>query len=127
MNTNKITDYDAMDIEAPMPYKRKEGRKEGSEAQFVYEKKETVTKNVITTPAKRQQLDATGQVIGEVQDPDVITKEEYTSTKEKKVTLMTYGDTSDEDIESFFDAFDRMKSELKVEWEEASQEQWIEC
>jgi hypothetical protein len=34
---------------------------------------------------------------------------------------MTYGDTSDEDIESFFDAFDRMKSELKVEWEEASQ------
>jgi hypothetical protein len=38
------------------------------------------------------------------------TKEEYTSTKEKKVMLMTYGDTSDEDIESsFFDAFDRMK------------------
>jgi hypothetical protein len=87
----------------------------------VYEKKETVTKNVITTPAMRQQQDATGQVIGEVQDPDVIRKEEYMSTKEKKVTLMTYGDTSDEDIESFFDSFDGMKSELKLKWEEASQ------
>ena len=84
--------YLTMDAEAPIPFIRKEVARlhKPEETKFIYDKQEKSTKSVTTT-------DNQGVVTE--------TKEETTATRTKKVILNRFGNTEEEDCESFFIAF----------------------
>jgi hypothetical protein len=99
--------YLTMDAEAPIPFIRKEVARlhKPEETKFSYDKQEKSTKSVTTT-------DNQGVVTE--------TKEETTATRTKKVILKCFGNTAEEDCESFFIAFERLRTEMDEDWKEIS-------
>jgi len=87
-----------LDKEAPLPYKRR-GKDTTTTVKFSFDQK-------VTTEETTK--------VG-----DVETTKKITTIKTKKVDLLTYADSSDEDAESFFHAFERYQVELKDTWNEA--------
>ena len=92
-----------MDKEAPLPYIRKDEVKnhKAEEVKFKFEVEETATKTSETVDADKK---------------TVVTTERITSTKVKTKTLKCYGHTAEEDPESFFIAFERLQTEMEIEW-----------
>jgi hypothetical protein len=115
-----MVDYIMMDAEAPMPYvRRATGAKE--ELTFSYDQQAKSVKQVVTTPPKRAVYEADGTTLKEyVQDADTTSTETSTMLRTTKVMLLTYGGTSNEDAETFFQAFERLPTELGTVWQAAA-------
>ena len=67
----------------------------------------------VESTKKTTRTDAAGQV--------TVTEETSIEMKTKKVTLKTYGQSDKEDCEHFFEALERLKRELRPQWETASE------
>lgn len=97
------------DTEAPMPYERRKPHFTAEEVKFSYEYTSHSTKQTVKTIKD---------------DKGVAHEEKYneitTETRVKKVTLKAYSLTSEEDVEHFFEAFERLQKELATVWTEAS-------
>ena len=93
------------DHKAPVPYIRR-AKFEAKETKFMYDQFAINMKTVKTNEGTKEELE---------------TKETTTYTREKKVKLTTYGHTSEEDAEHFFEAFEKLKKELGEEWKNASE------
>jgi hypothetical protein len=97
-----------LDDEAPLPYVRSiKDDIEASKVKFVYEKAKTSIRK-----ATRKSDD--GKTISTF-------TEEITDVREVKVYLKTFGQTTKEDRESFFECFEYLQDELKAEWNDVSQ------
>lgn len=106
------------DMEAPMPYQRR-GDKDFKSEEVEYTYWETTTENIVVikqieTPSPTQT------------DPDakVLSQEKSTESRttrvKKKVYLLAYGHTVEEDCENFFLCFERLQKKLPKVWQEAS-------
>lgn len=97
-----------LDQEVPMPYVRRKPDYKADEVKYTFEK-------------QVQSLRTTTKTGGTVAAPTTETySERVVETKIKKVTLKTYGQSSEEDSDHFFEAWERFRSELEDEWEEAA-------
>ena len=101
------------DKEAPLPYIRTkdEFKQESVEFLFDKEKESTITK---------VKTDADGKKTGE-EIEKTTTKSRYT------VDLKTYGQSTKEDREHFFEAFDRLQKALVPEWKQAQRSMTTDC
>ena len=97
----------AMDGDCPMPYVR---------AKVYLDYKSEETKFTFECDAKSTKT-ITKQMEGKTQTIVEVTKEMRT----KKVVLKTWGHTGQEDCEHFFEAFEKLQTELQGEWEAARQ------
>ena len=97
--------YEQLDAEAPLPFVRRKPDYKAETTKFVFERakvcKKTTTK-----------LDASGNATGKE-------TEETEMMVTIKVSLKCFGNSAEEDMEHFFEAFERMQKTLDQEWEEA--------
>jgi len=86
-----------------IPYQRRKVclSKALDKAKFVYQEEVTYTKTI-------RRPDAQGN--------DVETEESITTERERKRELLVYGMKVDEDVEHFFEAFERLQQELRKDW-----------
>ncbi len=104
------TGHDPRDDQAPLPYVRRKTNFTPEEIEFRYDKP-TVAIKTIT----REWLDEQNHPMQET-----IT-ETIAEERTKKKILRCYGHSSEEDIEHFFEAFERFRKQLETEWQESSQ------
>jgi hypothetical protein len=105
---------DFLDSEAPMPYIRRKNVVDfkPTETKFVFDREVTSTK--ITT---RESIDEEASTLRETIEDTV------TEIRPRKVTLYVYERSEKEDSEHFFEAFNHMQDQIRVEYNAVSQNQ----
>ena len=103
-------DYELMDAEAPLPYVRHKSDFKPDEVKFEFEHEHEFQRMIEKT---RNDLKGDEEAAAMQVESYVETTREL---KTRKVYIPTYGMTIDEDVESFFEVFEKARRALDVHW-----------